>query len=325
MMTPEKKLAIAERREYDALSSEERKLYEDIGDFVSRKNPLISSRQAELRGRLLLAGDRADPLWKKVADGLPLSTAARLLREAESEWRRTAADDSRGMDAVLRERIENYERSGVVRRAGGRVFRTAGETVASRAAKIAKGEVSRGTLGEGHVAQEASGKSRKAPARHKTLVREAIAAWIASRMPRGDERTDAIVEDAMREIEVVLDSLSARVNISIPSRAGLFEACDMLNIPRPRWGKRADQERAWKHRKAALRSTHPDTLGHNGGVRAFQVIKDAYDSVVAYNDSLVNRSVDSPQSSPPVAQESQVSKDSNTEMKGSEDGNGVKA
>jgi hypothetical protein len=269
MMTPDKKLALSERRAYDALGAEARKAYEDIGDFVHKQDPSVSKRCAELRSRLLLAGDRADVLWERVEAGMPLSTAARLLREAEQEWQRTA-EDSRDMEEVLRERLRTYDSAGTVRRVGGKVFRTT-STTTSRAAKIAKGE------------SKVSKKSNSS--RHKTIVREAIAAWIASRIGKS-ENFGRMVDDAMREIEVVLDSLSSRIQRAVPSRSELFSACDMLNIPRPKWGKRADQERAWKNRTSALKATHPDTLGHDGAVRAFQGIKDAYDVIAAYNDSM---------------------------------------
>ena len=270
MMTLDKKLALAERRAYNALGAEARKGYEDIGDFVCKQDPSVSKRSAELRSRLLLAGDRADVLWERVEAGMPLSTAARLLREAEQEWQRTA-EDSRDMEEVLRERLRTYDSAGTVRRVGDKVFRTA-STTTTRAAKIAKGE-SKVVPKKGN------------PGRHKTIVREAIAAWIASRIGKSDS-FGRMVDDAMREIEVVLDSLSSRIGRAVPSRSELFSACDMLNIPRPKWGKRADQDRAWKNRTSALKATHPDTLGHDGAVRAFQEIKDAYDVIAAYNDSI---------------------------------------
>jgi hypothetical protein len=271
MMTQDKKLAIAERKEYDALSAEERKLYADIGDFVHKRRPEISETSASHRSRLLLAGGRADVLWTRVAQGMPLSTAVRLLRDAEKAWRKNSFDFD--LDALLGERIARYDGEGTARRVGGgKVVRT--QTTAARASRIAKGEAR---------------PARRPPARHKTAVREAIAAWVASRLPEGDERAVMMVDDLMREVEVILSSFSARLDRSLPSRAELFEACDLLNVPRPKWGKRVDQKRAWKNRKAALKSTHPDTLGHNGGIEAFQAIKDAYDVIARYNDSIDDR------------------------------------
>lgn len=270
-MTPDKKLAIAERKEYDALTVDERKLYADIGDFVHKRRPEISETSASHRSRLLLAGGRADVLWGRVAQGMPLSTAVRLLRDAEKSWRKNSFDFD--LDALLAERIARYDADGTARRVGGgKVVRT--QTTTARASRIAKGEAR---------------PERRPPARHKTAVREAIAAWVASRLPKGDERAVTMVDDLMREVEVILSSFSARLDRSLPSRAELFEACDLLNVPRPKWGKRADQNRAWKNRKAALKSTHPDTLGHNGGIEAFQAIKDAYDVIARYNDSVDDR------------------------------------
>lgn len=270
MMTPDKKLAIAERKEYDALDVEERKLYADIGDFVHKRHPEVSENSASHRSRLLLAGDRADVLWDRIAQGMSLSTAVRMLRDAEKMWRKNSFDLD--LDALLSERLARYDGEGTVRRVGEKFVRT--QTTAARASRIAKGEI--------HPERAARVPMR----RKKTAVREAVAAWIAARLPKDDERAATMVDDLMREIEVVLSSFAARLVRALPSRAELFEACDLLNVPRPKWGKRVDQKRAWKNRKAALKSTHPDTLGHNGGIEAFQAIKDAYDVVARYNDSI---------------------------------------
>ena len=107
---------------------------------------------------------------------------------------------------------------------------------------------------------------------HKTIVRESIAAWIAARLPKDDSRVSAFTMEFMREIEVVLTSFTQWLSMSKPNRDQLFSACDLLNIPRPRWGKPADQKRAWKNRRAVLKSTHPNTLGHEGGLGAYHGI-----------------------------------------------------
>ena len=270
-MTPQKKLAMAERREYDGLSAEERRAYDDIGDFVHKHYPEVTERSAMLRSRLFLAGSRADAFWKRVEDGMPLSTAVRLLGECEKEWRQVGAD-APDIDEFIRRRLARYDSEGTVRRVGDRVFRAS--TSSGRASRIAQG------------AEAPREKKDRFQGRLKTAVREAIAAWVASRLPRGDRQVSVLAGECMREVEVVLDSFTARITQAQPRRADLFAACDRLNIPRPRWGQRADQERAWKNRRSALRSLHPDTLGHEGGREAFQGIKDSYDIIVAYNDSL---------------------------------------
>ncbi len=271
-MTPEKEKAIAERAAFYAATPNERKKYGSVDKMAAAMGG-TSSRASGLRGRLLLAGDRADIFWQRIEAGMPLTTAVDLLRESELAFR--ARSESRSIDEVIAEVLARYENTGHVRTsADGKVFRTRG-TLQERAARIAKGEAApRATNGSGKPGTRAA-------------IREACAAWVAQFVSPDDPRTDALTADVLREIEVVLESFSNRLRPSEVSKKHLHAACDRLNIPRPRWGQRADQERAWKHRKAALRATHPDALGHDGGREAFQSIKDAYDVLVAYNDGLL--------------------------------------
>jgi hypothetical protein len=268
-MTKEQARASAERQEFDAATAEERKVARDIGRFIAMRQPGISEQSVSLRSRLHLAGERAQVLWERIEAGMPLVTAVRILRESDNAWRKLTGDTP--IDEVLRKRLADYDASGHVRRVGDRVYRTSGD-VQSRAAAIAKGE-----------------KAPAHKARPKTAVREAIAAWIASNVPKNHSEKDRWVDECMAEVEVVLASFAKRFRATAPEKARLYAACDMLNIPRPKWGARADEVRAWKNRKAALASMHPDALGHDGAVGGFQAIKDAYDVIVAYNDNLPER------------------------------------
>lgn len=266
----QKKLAIAERVEYDGLDKAARKSFVGISDFIHKTRPEVSKHSAMLRNRLLRAGDEANIFWERVEAGMPLSTAVRLLVECEKEWSEAGARGS--MDGIVHRRLARYNCEGTERRSGTKVYRAS--SASNRATRIARG------------AEAPRERKDGTQGRHKTAVREAIAAWVASRLPHGDKQAVMLAEGCMREVEVILDSLTSRITQAQPKRADLFAACDRLNIPRPKWGQRADQERAWKNRRSALRSVHPDTLGHDGGRDAFQGIKDAYDIIVAYNDSL---------------------------------------
>jgi hypothetical protein len=55
-----------------------------------------------------------------------------------------------------------------------------------------------------------------------------------------------------------------RLSVSKPNRDQLFSACDLLNIPRPRWGQPVDEKRARKNQRSVLESTHPDTPSPSG-------------------------------------------------------------
>jgi hypothetical protein len=304
VMTKEKELAQSERAEFDAASHEDKKKCKrhGIGDFINMKHPGISQQSVKNRARLLLAGDRAETLWQRIdKEGMPLRTAVRLLIDAEHAW----AEDGRKapVTGYIEARLIRYDSEGTVRvLADGKTYRSMGPK--ERAAKIARGageealplrEQGRSRAGGsgggggvgvggggGGAPQTRFGEQRAA----KTAVRAAIAAWIATRIPEDDDRAEEWTDDCLRDVESLLDSFSKRFEWPAPRKARLMRSCDLLNVPRPRWGKPVDQQRAWKHQKASLRATHPDVLGHEGGREAFQAFKDAYQDIVAYNDSL---------------------------------------
>jgi len=271
-MTKEKELAMAERALFEAAPAADRSgLKRGIGDFIRVKRPGTSAASAAHRSRLLLAGERADLLWERVDQGMPLSTACRILHEAQVEHLEAGKEGD--IQAVVKKCLARYDSEGILHVVNGKAFRVT--HAKGRAARIAKGRArQKGRRGGGdkHL---------------KGDVRDAVAAWLAARLPKDDERVEGWVEECMKEVEVVLDSFTRRFTWPAPKRSKIFAACDLLNVARPRWGSRADQERAWKHRKAALRKLHPDTVGHDGEKEAFQAINDAYQTVVAYNDSLV--------------------------------------
>lgn len=271
MMTPMKKLALAERKEYDAAKPEERKASgkSGIGAFIHMRHPEVMVNDARHRCRLLQAGDAADIFWARVEDGMPLVTAITLLAECSRVWRESGKGEGVTQDDVIRERLIRYDSEGFIR-------------------KTADGKVYRASSTHGRSSRIASGKepAKKTPsARHKTIVREAIAAWIASRLPKDDERAAAWAMEAMREVELLLSTFSNRFSNQPPDKSALRNACDLLGIPRPKWGQPADQERARKNQRAALRKIHPDVIGDDSGVEAFQAINDSYNIIIAYNDS----------------------------------------
>jgi len=304
MMTPEKKLAISERDEYDSLSPEARSLYRNLGNYFRKTNPSIGNG-AKNRSILLLAGPAADPLWERITLGMPTGTAVGLLAEA----RRSA--DGETFEERVRARLNRYDREGTIRIVGNKIFRTR----ASNRDKISN-------IVHGRVSAES--RKRGSPKTFKRIVREAVAAWIASRLPSGAEergRAEILLGELMHEIEVVLSSFDTRIRRAKPHRDELFAACDLLNVPRPKWNRPADQERAWRNRRAALRATHPDALGHAGGVSAFQSIKDAYDVIVRYNDSLhrVTKKTANPNGVGGAAESSTVGESDATRASGSEE------
>jgi len=272
-MTPMQKLAMAEREEYDSASDADRKGFQNIGDFIHSRHPESSPAGVVRRCRLLRAGDRGVIFWDQIETGMSITTAVTLLRECENICN---ADKTKNFDDVVLDRLLQYESMDVARIQGGKIVR--GKLPTARATRIAKGETP---------------KNSRVSSRHKTVVREAIAAWIAARLPKNDPRTPSWTNEFMREIDTVLDAFTERFHQAIPRRDEFFAACSLINIPRPKWGQRADQERAWKNRRAAMITTHPDSLGHEGGRAAFQAIADAYNIIVAYNDSLPNANTNS--------------------------------
>jgi hypothetical protein len=273
-------LAIEERMDYETTPSKEREKYKHLGDFIHSKHPDRSTRAISIRSKLHYSGERARLFWLRIEAGMALTTANNLLFECEQTWRKRggATTEEPTFDDLVKSRLEKYDSSGSVRSVRGKTFRTA--TPTGRAASIAKGAGDPVT----------NGKKTKvvAPTRHKSNVRDAIAGWAASRLPEGDSRIASWTDEFMREIEVILETFSLRFKQTIPKRHELFQACILLNIPRPRWGLRADQERAWKNRRSALKATHPDRAGSGEDARdAFQNINDSYALIVAYNDSLL--------------------------------------
>ncbi|HYX20440.1 MAG TPA: J domain-containing protein [Thermoanaerobaculia bacterium] len=268
--TKEKDLALEERTAYEAAGPElrgKRGMYE----FIKKTRPAASAEGAKSRARLLNAGDRADQFWLRVETGMPLSTAVRLLFECEQTHVKSGKVG--GFQDVVRARLERYDSEGTLHvTPDGRSYRVSQSK--GRAARIAKGQ------------ERPRGPRSSSKRNLKGAARDAIAAWLSARLPKGDDRAEQWVADCMREVETVLDSFAQRFTWPTPKRNRLNASCDLLNIPRPRWGQRADQERAWKNRRSALRAHHPDVMGHEGGVEAFQAINDAYQDVVAYNDSL---------------------------------------
>lgn len=289
-MSEQQKLAVAERREYETASPEERKPHHNLSDFIKAKYPERSSAAVSVRGKLHLAGERAAIFWERIEAGMPLSTAVNLMRNCEKAWAEKSTKERGSKETerlalftkIATERLERYDAQGMVRTVNGKMYRSTPPT--DRAMRIAKGEATP----RNQAAAKGSSKKNKDPVLtgHKTIVREAIAAWVAARLPKDDPRVPAFTTEFMREIEVVLQSFTQRLSMAKPNRDQLFSACDLLNIPRPRWGKPADEKRARKNQRSVLKSTHPDTLGHDGGLDAYQAINEAYNTIVAYNDSL---------------------------------------
>jgi hypothetical protein len=276
--TAAQQLAFEERMSYEAAAPEERAKFEHLADFIHAKYPERSKRAVAIRSKLHYAGERARIFWLRIEAGMALTTASNLLLECERAWhvRGGATKEEPTFDDLVRARFAKYDASGTLRTVGGKSYRAT--TQRGRAARIAKGE------------EGAEEKKQLSPNAHKAHVREAIAGWVAARLPKGDPRASAFTAEFMREIEAVLYTFTQRFTIAIPKRHELFLACDFLNVPRPRWGQPADQKRAWTNRRAALRATHPDTLGHEGGKDAYQQVNDAYALIVAYNDSLTTSS-----------------------------------
>jgi len=279
ILTEEQKLAISEREEYETATAEERKTQKDMAYFIHARHPERSSIAVQTRNRLNRAGEHASIFWERIAAGMPLRTAADLFRECESTWKKLSAKQQQAasFDEVAKKRLAAYDNHGHIRMGkGGKIYRATSPTV--RAQRVAKGELSaRGAAG--------TTSRRHTLVVHKAIVRDAVAAWVAAKIPN-DPRASAWTIECMREIEVVLESFAMRFLAAKPKRDDLYGACDQLNIPRPRWGKPADQKRAWKNRRSVLKSTHPDALGHEGGLGAYHAIIEAYNIIIAYNDSL---------------------------------------
>jgi hypothetical protein len=274
--TAEFKLAFSERQEYETTPLEERKKHKNLVGFIKHRYPERSTDKIKIRSTLYLAGSRAAIFWQRIEEGMPLSTASNLFLVCETMWTAKSKREQASMafDDVVRERLARYDAQGNVRSKNGKTWRTS--TPIARAARVAKGEEKAAIKDPGDVAST----------QHKTVVREAIAAWAAARLPKNDPRAATWAADLMREVEVVLSSFASRIKMDKPSRDELFAACSLLNIPRPRWGQPADIKRAWRNRRAVLRANHPDALGHDGGRDAYQAASDAYDVIAAYNDSL---------------------------------------
>jgi hypothetical protein len=278
--TAMQKLAFEERMTYEAASPEERDKYEHFADFIHAKYPERSKRAVSIRSKLHYAGERARLFWLRIDAGMALTTASNLLLECERAWhvRGGATKEEPTFEDTVRAHLAKYDSSGTLRTVGGKSYRAT--TPTGRAARIAKGE----------DASPADEKSKQLSSnQHKAHVREAIAGWVAARLPKGDPRASSFTAEFMREIEAVLYTFTQRFTNAIPKRHELFAACDLLNVPRPRWGQPVDQKRAWTNRRAALRATHPDTLGHDRETNAYQQVNDAYAIIVAYNDSLLSK------------------------------------
>ncbi len=276
-MTEEQKLAIAERQEYETATAEERKSGKGngISHFIHARYPERSGVSIANRNRLNTGGERAAILWQRIDAGMPLATAVTLFRDCELAWNGLSDKEkwATNFDDIVKKRLEDYESHGHIRRsAGGKIYRALSPTI--RAARVAKGE------GSGR-----DPSPKKALTQHKAIVREAVAAWMAARLPKGDPRIESWTGEFMIEVEAMLASFTNRFSATKPDRNQLFAACDLLNVPRPRWGKPVDQKRAWKIRRSVLKATHPDKVG-DSGLEEYRAINDAYNIIIAYNDSL---------------------------------------
>jgi hypothetical protein len=271
--TKEKELAAAERSEYNAASPAERKGHKSIGIFIHARHPEVSTSSIKLRSRLYFANERADQLWLRIDEGMPLITAVRILCDSEATYLKNGKTGD--IQDLVSANLARYDGSGTTRlSSSGKVYRASASK--DRASRIASGD------GEGSKRPKST-----SPRMLKGAAREAIAAWISGRLPKDDDRVPGWVEECLREVEAVLDSFALRFKWPAPKKHKLYAACDLLNVPRPsRWGQPVDQQRARKHQRAALRTHHPDVVGHEGGVEAYQSINDAYQDIVAYNDSL---------------------------------------
>lgn len=272
------KLALEERMEYDTAPTIDRRGL-SLGQYIQKIRPEAAISAVNKRGRLLYAGERARLFWDRIEAGMPLSTAVEMIKECERACGAKKETSLETFEGVVRERLARYDGDGHVRVRGGQAFRARSPKV--RSERIAKGQAPlvNPVLKKGWKGEK--------PVWHKATVRDAVAAWFASKMPKNDPRTTMYASEFMREVEVMLSTFVTRLTQAAPDRAELFAACVLIGISRPKAGKPADQERAWKNRRILLRAAHPDVIGHGNDHESFQRIKDAYDVIVAYNDNLV--------------------------------------
>jgi hypothetical protein len=243
------------------LAEEERMLYlttpdaerqgSDHSRYIAAKTG-ASHYTVEARLFLYLAGAEAEPLWEEIEKKrIKLGQARAILREARSSFVPVT-------DVLAKYKDSKFNRS---------EFGTSGV----RMMDAAKGAVSKSTLGSWQK------------------IREAVAEIVGEAAIDEDERED-LIKLVIAEIELVITTFRARVGRARTrsvSWAKVREACTLLSIPVPKRGRLCDLVAARKHQRSVMKVSHPDVVGNDSGRGAYEAVAQAYQVLVAYNDSLV--------------------------------------
>lgn len=251
-MSTQRELAKTERELYEAATPEEA-----AGGIATFIHKLSGARRHDvtLRSVLFRAGAEADALWDAVdaeIRPLGLSQACDMLREAR-ETRRPVAD-----------LVADWRRFGKARKA----------KTSPRAPK-------------------------RCPSDQLAHVRAAIAAWVENEIPKGDGESATVAAQLSAEIEGTLRAARDRfrhraalpgelgtLTSDAPTRADVRAACSLLGLEVPRHRGAFDMVAVNRARRGMLKASHPDVVGDDSKVDAYQAVNDAYNVIVRYNDSV---------------------------------------
>jgi hypothetical protein len=137
-------------------------------------------------------------------------------------------------------------------------------------------------------------------AKRKGRVADIDSPWMRIRVALGEivaaaglTPDDALVKHAMADLEASFRDLQVRVRMAkkhaVAKRSVIVDACRVLGLRLPKLGTPVNIRIAYRNRGRKLRSHHSDIAVGDMEMHKlmFQQILDAYDILVAYNESFV--------------------------------------
>ena len=293
-MTPEQARIVDRLRSKDPMAARNRaalefQLYQTvksdaaerggIGQVLARFNLGYSTAEIEGRSRLRSAADAADPLWMAMeAEGLPLRTARILLVQAmrrSSEATPGFVAGYEGWKEECERALEAWrERSVVVRGPGGQLVR--------RHKQGAK------TIDPNRAIDDIRDRAvTYATAHGRTIPKAEARNLVAEFVGELDALLSGFELRVKREQKRAIDGAEDRV-----SHRKVREACETLNLPKPRPGERVDVVELKKHYRALAAQYHPDRTGNEESRHLFEAVVAAYRLLEQYNEEIPDDGVE---------------------------------
>lgn len=234
----------------------------DLGGMLRRTwlASQIFESQSDIENRSIIynGGLAADELWRRLDEGMPLTTATGLLRKAKK-----IANASRiALRDALKSELDDYDKLPMYRLANGKVTRRRAPATLPNLKDIMPPK-KRGRPSSGH------------PRVFWAHIRDQLAHFVAARLVGADPIVaQTLWKDFEKDLKIIFDELQSKLyrarrddkkgkDLSKEvSRRAVVNACHTLSMDPPSPGKAIDLTLAKKQKHKLARLYHPDR--HNG-------------------------------------------------------------